>query len=393
MQMLRNRLSQALLAVCLLAALAFGGVVALAVGNWWIPGGNTLTVVTDNKQLVGDLSKPVEEGGLALDVDIYKIANAEADEAYETFNYTLIAPFATTEMSAMLDMALDSDYDDGEHWNGGEHWNDAESKEYAAKTAWDILLEQKPSPVASGRMYVDGASAYASIPLEDDGLYLIVPHGSNVTEISAVANGMYGRYAFAPSLIAMPTKYNDGYESSSVLEGEISSAYPGGWQKQVRVGLKVSVEPLYGNLEIVKNVTEFRGDPVSFTFLVESTEHSPYVYREYVTVHLSEGTQAIGYAENIPAGTIVTVTENYEGPGYALVDSDSSPEKKFTIVSSESVAAGYAVMPSATFTNTPVDDTPGRGINNKYEWSEEDKEWHLVETTHASSIPNQADGK
>ena len=67
----RKRMSAFTIAACLLVALAFASVVALAAGDWWRGEGDTLTVsATSNAEMKAELADA------DVVVDVYKIANA-----------------------------------------------------------------------------------------------------------------------------------------------------------------------------------------------------------------------------------------------------------------------------------------------------------------------------
>ena len=76
-------------AVCLFAALAFGGISAFADATWHGDGfENSLTVeATDTESMSEDIAKA------GVVVDIYRVASAEKDSSFDTYNYTWEAPF------------------------------------------------------------------------------------------------------------------------------------------------------------------------------------------------------------------------------------------------------------------------------------------------------------
>ena len=84
-----KRLGIAALAMCLLVALAFGGISAFADASWQGDAyGNSLTVeATDTESMSEDIAKA------DVVVDIYRVASAEKDSNFDTYNYTWEAPF------------------------------------------------------------------------------------------------------------------------------------------------------------------------------------------------------------------------------------------------------------------------------------------------------------
>ena len=360
MQMLRDRLMSVVLAACLLVALAFGGVVAYAAGNWWTPGGNTLTVSTDNEQLVGDISD-----GMGLYVDIYKVADAKAAEGYEDFTYTLVGKFNTSTIDEMLKSAEAS---------GGDAW-----RLVAETMAQNVVMKGAIEP--DSHVILSAAAGVATtgaLNIDEDGLYLIIPRTQDVSLGVAEANGLYSKYSFTPSIAALP------------MRDEVAS---GSWYKDVSIGLKVEVEPLYGSLEIAKVAVDEDGneavpaDPLFVEFEVTSVDGSKYKYHDYVSVRLDGESKGSAIAEHIPAGIYVTVTEHYQGSGYTQTNieyPEGVENGQILIPSDESVAADLAVRPTVRVTDAYVDDTPGDGIDNKYEYDGND--WHLVSSSPSDKV-------
>ena len=351
MQMLRKRLSVTALAACLLVVLAFGGVVAWAVGVWPLPEGpNTLTITAaqNDSRNQTDLASALsaESDPLVLVADVYKVATATPSSTYVTYDYALLDDFADHE--DVLDAFNAAMVGHAEDW-----------ETFANKAAKIVDVDNPDYTLTFGS---DGI-ATGQLP---DGLYIILPHGAGEAANSLVAYGLTMKYTFSAYAISLPTTYNDSYASTGYLEGDVSTADPGGWFREVTVALKAEQEPMYGKLKIVKQLKERAKQRVSFDFLVESTSDSPYKYENHVAITCEPGeSEVVGYDEHIPAGTIVTVKEAYDGASYEFVSADGSTTNEsgpFTIVSDEAVEAGVASIPSTTFVNQPNNDTEGYAI-------------------------------
>lgn len=201
-QMMKKCLTTTAILVCALIAFAFGGV-AYAAGDWWTSDSNSLTVVTDESALVKDVA-----AGTAVEVDVYKIADAEADDKYQTFNYTLVSPFNTDALSKRLESALKG---------GGSEW-ELLAMEALEKTK-GFNVDKTTATLQAG---TDGDKpiAYATMNDLKNGLYLMVPHGAGEDPLKAT--GKKNNYTFSPSIVALPTK-NDG-EYDTVVQAKIKPA-------------------------------------------------------------------------------------------------------------------------------------------------------------------------
>jgi len=366
----KKRLSALGLAALLLAALLCGGSFAFAVGTWWTPGGNTLTVTAENNER---LMNDIKSGGTIVQVDVYKVADAKAQDAYQAFDYELVSPFSTTDMETLLSNELSG--------------NDSTWEKFSKAAA---ELAKNAEKAGTGTIGTDGK---VSIALDNDGLYLVLPHGQEVTDGSLVAYGATEQYAFTPSCIALPTKYNAGYSSEGYLIGEVrTDGTYGDWQKTVTIGLKVAEEPLYGDLKIIKKITNFSGEPATFVFHITSTPDSPYKYDNYASVYYTGGESQEAIVRHIKAGTIVTVVEEdvYEGARYQYENGDTSAK---TILSTQSIGADDSRIVSVEFENKPNDHgIGGHGIQNTFTWTS-DGDWNKVEATPSNAKHDKADGE
>ena len=203
------------------------------------------------------------------------------------------------------------------------------------------------------------------------GLYLVVPHGSDVEEyvetiknedgdevIVTIANSPTYKYSFTPNLIALPTKEGEN--------GVISTAGTGEWLDTVGIELKAEREERNGSLEIVKSFNEFvmkYTDPVTVVFEVhvfvdgeEKTE-----YNKTVSMVFTSGAQQVKLYDDLPVGATVVVTEVYHGANFKAV-TDITQE---AVISAEEVAR-------VKFVNTYDDSFKGScSINNEFTFEED----------------------
>ena len=348
MQTARNRIGATILAACVLVALAFGGVYALAAGEYPAPGTNTLKVTATSSS---DAAFVEDIATADVVVDVYKIAEGEPDATYVKYNYTFIDSFKDLNVS-----------------------DDPTAEE------WEAVAKQAATKVAAGTQKVGTvpADSITEFTLPDDGLYLLMPHGLAVTPAygddvlgSLAAYSASNGYVFTPSITAAPTKPADA-------TGTIRTDQAAGeWTRDIEVTLKPQQTTLYGDLVISKTVDAFEGDePAVFTFRITGTTPAGATYNNVATVSVSAAGTEQTTVTHIPAGTEVTVVEEYSGPGYAAQGPD---EQTATIRANEAVA-----LPQA-FRNTLTEPVPGSGIENKFTYNEERGDWDW------SHSPGEAD--
>lgn len=194
-------------AFCALFSMMLCAQVALA------EGGNSLTVgIADESYLSDVTSKDV------LVADVYKVASAEYDADYDTYNYAMIDGFAG--LQSELEAAL----------NGTGDWTTLCNSTVAAA--------QNATPVVQGHV-IAGAGA-GSISLADDGIYLVLTHGKNEPLGSNIIHGTTNDYTFQASLVAMPTKYDKNGQMSGEIRTDESY---GEWHNEATIILKWSMQP------------------------------------------------------------------------------------------------------------------------------------------------------
>ena len=357
MQKTKKRLSALSLAVCLIAAVAFGGVAAWAVGTWWTPGGNSLTVTAANSNDEAFLEDIAKADVVA---DVIKIADATANDSYQAFDYTLVKGFES--LSEEFAAATGSKSSSAENW------------QRLADAAAKLVTLTEPGTMT----LTDAATGSITSTLSglEDGLYLVIAHGTGITEPDGgkyVASSTYYDYIFPPTIVALPGK--DEVNPDGEHAGYPSTDY-GNWVKEVAIEMKAERVPAMGSLKIVKNVTDFSGDPATFVFHIVGTQLDGTPYENYASVYYPEKPETV--VEGIPAGTVVTVTEEYEGGRYEF-ESMTPADGKVTIVSDRRAAIDLNLeQASVTVVNKPNGhDVPGHGIENNFTAAEDGNwTWH-----------------
>ena len=275
MQIMTKRISALVLAACLLAVLAFGGVMAWAAGSWWPEGNtNTLEVTATNQD-----EHKADIANANVVADVIKIADATADESYQVFGYTLVAPFDTDALNGYLKVAYDKS-------GSASDWQKLADE--AAKLA---------TLTADGSMRVTGVPAEGDITnaLSDrpDGLYLVIAHGQGIT--SANDEGLYIAsspaydYSFQPTVVALPGKSAVNPSGSETHPGEPTTDY-GEWTNEVSIAMKTERTPALGSLKITKSVTDFSGEPATFVFHIVGVTPDGEEYENVASVYYPEQT-------------------------------------------------------------------------------------------------------
>lgn len=319
-------------AFCVLFSVAVFGAVAHAEGD------NTLTVGVAEAEYKEDIVAAQN-----LVVDVYKVASAEHDGTYDTYNYTLEEPFTS----------LQADFDAAQQGTGD--W--AKLYADAAKLSASATAVQTAAPITG-----DAAS-----PLYlDDGMYLVLARGENEEVGSLKANGALHEYQFQASMVAMPTKWAD---EAGDMSGTIrTDGSYGEWHNEATINLKATQRPLYGDL-VIKKLFEGPTPTESTTFVFRATGTSPdgsETYDLYGSVMLpGESSTTLTH---IMVGTELTVSEVYTGARYQLVSANGVSAK---------IVADKDAPATVEFTNAPDgDNTPGgHGIRNHFDLDPNTGNW------------------
>ena len=219
------------------------------------------------------------------------------------------------------------------------------------------------------------------------GMYLAIAHGVNVEDykktiepeegetessIGSVAFSSSNVYTFYPMLFTVPTK--------EAAEGQVvTTDLPGEWINDVKANVKAKEDVRFGRLKITKkldNIEQKAGrplDPVTCVFRAIGIKDNKEVFRKKVSITLeasgSTGQDSV-ILDNIPAGTVVTVTEIYSGAEY--VSSDGG-----TVQVSRPIDVAEREIPEELLFNNRYDDKDrGAGsVTNHSKRSEDNTKW------------------
>lgn len=348
-------------------------------------------------------------------LDLYRIGDAEGDTMYDTYHWSAISYFA--DKGLVLPESTEQDA-----------W-----KAVTAQAA-DILLG-KPQNVSQWNPAAVPGAVLNALPAErkitgkalgekieglKPGVYLIIPHGSNIEEYAAynimadtsesasegatddaaqtasqaptvmLAKASRRTYQFAPEMIALPTKEPLGDT------GEINTANPGEWIYDAEAVLKPAQVGRGGDLRIIKDLKdyEFREkttdgtsrqirDDATFVFEVSAYENeakytelgnAARIYHNYISIVFNEYDKKSALVTDLPVGAYVIVREVYSGKSYAA----TTGTDKTTTISAEDVV-------NVEFENEyDGSHGGGGGVTNKFTYKKDQSKWGWEQMTDSS---------
>lgn len=279
---------------------------------------------------------------LEIPVDVYKVADITEEAVYDTTNYTAFADLGLENVSSTTT---------------AEEW--AQMAEKAMKTVKDDGI----TPTADVKVTKPEGAAESTGVIRDleTGMYLVQAETVQTSEYT---------YDFTPYLVSLPNNYYSKENPDDT------------WVYDVTTGMKPQQTQRYGDLEIVKDLTEYNASlkDALFVFQVEGTRHGEKVYSDVVSIKFNQAGEKSVLVKHLPAGTKVTVKEVYAGGSYSNTSGDTQE--------TEIVAEGVTDNPaSVSFTNTYNGKLiPGTGIVNHFE--NKDGEWSWEQQTDEPASAN-----
>lgn len=271
---------------------------------------------------------------LEIPVDVYKVADITEEAVYDTTNYTDFADLGLEKVSSTTT---------------AEEWAQM------AEDAMKIVEDKKIAPTADVKVTKPAGATESTgvISNLETGMYLVQAETVQTSEYT---------YDFTPYLVSLPNNYYSKENPDDT------------WVYDVTTGMKPQQTQRYGDLEIVKDLTEYNASlkDALFVFQVEGTRNGEQVYSDVVSIKFNQAGEKSVLVKHLPAGTVVTVKEVYAGGSY----SNTSGDTQETMIVAEGVTDNPA---SVSFTNTYNGKLiPGTGIvnhieieNGKWDW----KQW------------------
>ena len=279
---------------------------------------------------------------LEIPVDVYKVADITEEAVYDTTNYT---DFADLELEKVSSTTT------------AEEW--AKMAEKATETVENKGI--KPTEKVKVTKPEGATKSTGVIRDLETGMYLV--------QAETVQSNEY-TYDFTPYLVSLPNNYYSKENSDDT------------WVYDVTTGMKPQQTQRYGDLEIVKDLTEYNASlkDALFVFQVEGTRHNKQVYSDVVSIKFNQAGEKSVLVKHLPAGTVVTVKEVYAGGSY----SNTSGDTQETVIAAEGSTDNPA---SVSFTNTYNGKLiPGTGIVNHFE--NKDGEWSWEQQTDEPASAN-----
>ena len=270
---------------------------------------------------------------LEIPVDVYKVADITEEAVYDTTKYTDFADLGLEKVSSTTT---------------AEEWAQM------AEKAMETVEDKKIAPTADVKVTKPAGAAESTGVINnlETGMYLV--QAETVT----------------PYLVSLPNNYYSKENSDDA------------WVYDVTTGMKPQQTQRYGDLEIVKDLTEYNASlkDALFVFQVEGIRNNKQVYSDVVSIKFNQAGEKSVLVKHLPAGTQVTVKEVYAGGSYKNTSGDTQTA---TIV-----AEGEDNSPaSVSFTNTYNGKLiPGTGIVNHFE--NKDGEWSWEQQTDEPASAN-----
>ncbi len=287
-------------------------------------------------------------------LDIYKIADAAGTPGTADFTWTPAEGFEALVM-------------DDEDWTAA-----AQEALRMALTSTNGITVETVQPA------VKAVPAGEAVSLADPGLYLVIPHGSGLTDylvtvktaevsgtgeanLATIARSRTAQYTFSPQIVSLP-----GKEEKDALTDD-----SGTWLNDMNLVMKYSTSDLYGKLKIQKTLLSFETkDPATFVFRVDGYKDGydtgERIYSDVVSI-VFDGAQ-IRSAEltDISLDAYVTVTEIYSGTVYYAADGEI---RQIQIKADQEN--------KVSFSNDYIPASRGGGsVTNRFSFDREENQWN-----------------
>lgn len=268
---------------------------------------------------------------LKIPVDVYKVADITEEAQYDTTGYADFSGLGLENISSTT---------------SAEEWAQM------AEKAMQIVTDKGTAPTKKVQVAKPAGAAESTGVISDleTGMYLVQAETVQTSEYT---------YDFTPYLVSLPNNYYSKENPDDT------------WVYDVTTGMKPQQTQRYGDLEIVKDLTEYNASlkDALFVFQVEGTRHGEKVYSDVVSIKFNQAGEKSVLVEDLPAGTDVTVKEVYAGGSY----SNTSGETQKAVIFAKGVKDNPA---SVSFTNTYNGKLiPGTGIVNHIEIENGNWDW------------------
>lgn len=270
-----------------------------------------------------------------VQVDLYKVADAEKIEGYDAYKLTIPADSPYSLLAADLEAAQKQE--DGTELADGAN---AEYRALAQKAAGVVFTRETKEDQEIWVQNTAVTESFKYRPLTLDlskanalkglgaGMYLVVAHGADLsaeqyttTKDGQIVTMAYSDdssyvYSYLPELIALPSR-------GAAPIGSFSTAGTEPWSNTVKITLKSEEEAVYASLQINKAFMVPAGEVItggnSCVFQVEAVLNGETVYSGVAEIpYAGKATGTVTVPNIIPVGAAVTVTEVYSGASFTV---------------------------------------------------------------------------
>lgn len=266
-----------------------------------------------------------------VQVDLYKVANAEKMDGYEAYKLTIPADSPYSSLAADLEAAQKQENGtqaaDGANADYRALAQKAASIVFTRETKEDKTEIWIENPAVSKLVTLDLSKANALEGL-GAGMYLVVAHGADLraeqyttTKDDQIVTMAYSDdssyvYSYLPELIALPSR-------GTAPIGSFSTAGTEPWSYMVTATLKSEEEAVFASLQIGKTFMVPAGEVIagsnSCVFQVEAELEGEIVYSGVAEIpYTGKATGTVTIPNAIPVGAMVTVTEVYSGASFTV---------------------------------------------------------------------------
>lgn len=318
-----------------------------------------------------------------VQVDLYKVADAEKIEGYEA--YKLMIPADSPYSSLAADLEAAQKQEDGTDLADGAN---AAYRALAQKAAGVVFTRETKE---DQEIWVQNTAVTKPFTLDlskanalqglGAGMYLVVAHGADLsaeqyttTKDGQIVTMAYSDdssyvYSYLPELIALPSR-------GAAPIGSFSTAGTEPWSNTVKITLKSEEEAVYASLQINKTFMVPAGEVItggnSCVFQVEAVLNGETVYSGVAEIpYAGKATGTVTVPNIIPVGAAVTVTEVYSGASFTV-----SGDSVKTITSAAADQNGV-IRNNVYFTNTGNGaSTGGEIVTNSFTHGEDGWTWN-----------------
>ena len=196
---------------------------------------------------------------------MYKVADITEEAVYDTAKYTDFADLGLEKVSSTTT---------------AEEWAQM------AEDAMKIVEDKKIAPTADVKVTKPAGAAESTGVINnlETGMYLVQAETVQTSEYT---------YDFTPYLVSLPNNYYSKENPDDT------------WVYDVTTGMKPQQTQRYGDLEIVKDLTEYNASlkDALFVFQVEGTRHNKQVYSDVVSIKFNQAGEKSVLVKHLPAGT------------------------------------------------------------------------------------------